>query len=281
MDTQKFIISKGSTEVFYTLRGLRVGTASFAGFYKDTEEHFHICTLAKDLDVAKAKAKKLTGVECEYDETSLDRKGDWGYDALSGKKRNKVNGNVVEKQEINLDTLTFPFGKYKGQLVLDILESDPKYVVWFKENANGKAASDISNALSVFPAYEDATFAEVNQKVAKFHNTQYYAEVGDVIEMEFEIPNFFDGSVNVVSDNVVVRCVFNDKDVKSYQYNNRWYHMLIVDGKARKLAGQKVKVTAKVWKNEDNFDDRVNPSNIHQIDFNKYSYAKVLTFELV
>jgi hypothetical protein len=257
--TNEFYISKGSKEVFYTLRKGSTSvayTASGDSYMTDSDEH--ICILAQDLDMAIAKAKALTGFDCEYNPDSLGRRSSWNATT----KENEVS--------LDLDTARFNGGKYSGRLVLEMIAEDLGYVIWFNDNAYGAHARAIQRLLRNLPLFNDAVAAkseaEKAESVRILSSIVEVGNAGDVVEVEVTVANvrlYTDEETH--NEYCTIEAYIGDvqrdrwgnafgfhkvvievDSFKKMEYRGMPYAMPVIDGKAKKLKGKIVKITATI-----------------------------------
>jgi hypothetical protein len=267
MESTHFYISKGAHEVFYTLRktvqSKRYNSSRQA--YLTTED-LHVCTLAQELEAAKVKAKKTTGVDCEFDPESVGIRV----------------GNSNYKQEeliLDLDTATFSYGKHSGKLVLDVIVEDLDYMMWYNKNAYGAEASAIQKLLKDLPLFNDAVKVIEDQRVAekeaKLSKIKELGAKGERVEAEILIGKvYFDYSLEHGEEVCMIRGYvgeieydhFNNPfsnhvvylkltDFKHMEYRGMSYPLPIINGKARRLKNKTVKLVATVGEYEMIGDD--------------------------
>jgi uncharacterized protein (DUF3820 family) len=260
MDSAHFYISKGAQEVFYTLRksqNVKKYNSNGQGYM--TCEDSHVCTLAQDYEVAKAKAKGVTGVDCEFDPESVTRVG-WA-------KKEEV---IV----LDLDTAAFTRGKYAGRLVLDIVVEDLSYMMWYNKNAYGAEATAIQKLLKDLPLFNDAVKAVEDEQEAKkqafFNSIQEIGAVGEQVEVDVFVGKaYLDYSMEHGEEVCMIRGYIGEiqydrfnspysnhvvymklTDFKRMEYRGMEYPMPIINGKAKRIKNKVVKVTGVIEKYE-------------------------------
>lgn len=72
--------------------------------------------------------------------TMEDLKNGRGVERITEKELRGGKTNMPEQSRIKpRDGFTFAFGKYRGRLVVDVLEENPGYVMWAKREVQGFA----------------------------------------------------------------------------------------------------------------------------------------------
>jgi hypothetical protein len=232
-----YYISKGSQEVFFTLRNID----------SVLERDIHICTLAQDLAVAEEKAFRITGIKCEYNPDSLGRRATW----------NKNTEMYIS--ELAFDTATFQGGKYDGKRIIDIVVTDLSYVQWYYNNAYGAysvAVKALLEKLPLFAVILEKERADMQDKVdamkAKFDAIEFLGNVGDTVDVEFEFTKIEQCRVWFTTETGLNCSIdFKQNEVKEMYYRGFPYQLPLVNGKAKKLKGKTVVIKATIISNEE------------------------------
>ena len=175
-----YFISSGRLNAMYTLR---VHTIIPAPGVPD-QEHY-ICNLSTDPVKAERKAREWweragsPGVFAGFADWELNRRGEGGS-----------KGWQIDAAENGV----FPFGKYRGQEIAEIFETDPDYIVyWGRLNdASTKAAEIVRDkcreTAKAIIEREDAERAErERQRIEAQKSQTYFGEVGDRFERKVHV----------------------------------------------------------------------------------------------
>lgn len=132
MNTYKinFYISTGDKRMLYTLRHM-IKRFNSIGECTGWNSIYH-CILSNDKDKAVIKANEYIEkyFNAHPEEASCIEKPDFDLNDIKRDGSSKINHWL----EIVIEEKIFPFGKYKGEKIEDILESDAQYCIWFAEN---------------------------------------------------------------------------------------------------------------------------------------------------
>ena len=144
--TSGYYISTGARNCFFTLRHwfdeqAKVRSEDGNGEIYTIRRDYHIQNLSIDKQEAIAKAKELTGLDLSA-----------SFDVKPIGERNDIDWSILQS------------GKYQGQSIHEIRESDPNYLVWLCENmANSKAYEKTVELAKALVARELETSASSKQ----------------------------------------------------------------------------------------------------------------------
>jgi len=102
-------------------------------------------------------SRHSTNLQCIMNENSSVS----GYDGESFNDRIK---QLLLYREEYVDALYFPFGKYKGRIVQDVLKEDKSYCKWFSENIIGKDYNTLKILDFLHKKLEDLPYIDKDRK---------------------------------------------------------------------------------------------------------------------
>ena len=155
----------GFAEKFYTLWQYEVKE----NFVANSQGNKYCTSIITTFTFVKNVSMSLEVVKSLYPKTEIDL-------TLRGKT------TVLRTVKKDLPSEFFWFGKYYGQKIDDIIESDFNYCIWAKENTNTPYLSKHHKILAHFEA--------------KKQKTNDLLKVGDTIEVEFLSNASFDYGIN-------------------------------------------------------------------------------------